>query len=90
MTIGKKLIGGYVIVLALLALVAAISFYSLNRLQTTYDRFIDVNERLVNGADELRFGIRDQIAHFRGMLLYPDLAKRFMADLQDDHREFNA
>jgi len=88
MTIGKKIIGGYVIVLALLALVTATAFYSLDRVQATYDRFIDVNERLVGGANELRFELRDQIAHYRAILLYPDLQKKYWEELQADHRQF--
>ena len=88
MTIGKKIIGGYVVVLALLALVTATAFYSLDRVQATYDRFIDVNERQVGGANELRFELRDQIAHYRAILLYPDLQKQYWEELQADHRQF--
>ncbi|MDP2241857.1 MAG: methyl-accepting chemotaxis protein, partial [Burkholderiales bacterium] len=88
MTVGKKIIGGYALVLALLAIVTIVAFYSLNRVQATYDRFIDVNERLVDGANELRFELRDQIAHYRAILLYPDLQKKYWEDLQADHRQF--
>ncbi|MDP1952826.1 MAG: MCP four helix bundle domain-containing protein, partial [Betaproteobacteria bacterium] len=88
MTIGRKIIGGYAIMLALLALVTGIAFYALDRVQATYDRFIDVNERLVDGANELRFELRDQIAHYRAILLYPDLQKKYWEDLQADHRQF--
>ncbi len=89
MTIGRKLIGGYAIVLALLALVTGIAFYSLESTQTSYDRFLDVNERLVDGSNELRFQLRSQVGHYRGMLLYPDLDKQFLSDLQTDYRQFN-
>jgi methyl-accepting chemotaxis protein len=88
MTIGRKIIGGYAIVLALLALVTIVAFYSLNRVQATYDRFLDVNERLVDGANDLRFELRDQIAHYRAILLYPDLQKKYWEDLQADRRQF--
>ncbi|MDP1535168.1 MAG: MCP four helix bundle domain-containing protein, partial [Rubrivivax sp.] len=88
MTIGRKIIGGYAFMLALLALVTGIAFYALDRVQATYDRFIDVNERLVDGANELRFELRDQIAHYRAILLYPDLQKKDWEDLQADHRQF--
>ena len=88
MTIGKKILGGYAVVLALLALVTIVAFYSLDRVQATYGRFLDVNERLVDGANELRFELRDQIAHYRAILLYPDLQKKFWEDLQADHRQF--
>ncbi len=88
MTIGKKIIGGYVVVLALLAIATSVAFYAINRTQATYDRFIDVNERLVDGANELRFELRDQIAHYRAILLYPDLQKKYWEDLQADYRQF--
>ena len=88
MTIDRKIIGGYAIVLALLLVITSVAFYSLNRVQATYDRFIDVNERLVDGANELRFETRDQSAHYRGILLYPDLQKKYWEDLQADHRQF--
>ena len=81
MTISKKIIGGYAIVLALLVLVTGIAFYSLEKTQATYDRFLDVNERLVDGANELRFELRDQVAHYRGILLYPDLQKKYWDEL---------
>ena len=88
MTIGKKIIGGYAVVLALLAIVAIVAFYAISRTQATYDRFIDVNERLVNSANELRFELRDQIAHYRGILLYPDLQKQYQDQLAADYRKF--
>ncbi|MFZ2301675.1 MAG: methyl-accepting chemotaxis protein [Gallionella sp.] len=90
MTIGRKLIGGYMLVLALLALVTGIAFYSLEKTQAAYDRFLDVNERLVDGANELRFELRNQTAHYRAILLYPDLQKKYWDDLQKDHRQFAA
>src|SRR5665647_178170 len=88
MTISKKIIGGYAIVLALLVLVTGIAFYSLEKTQATYDRFLDVDERLVDGANELRMELRDQVAHYRGILLYPDQQKKYWDELQNDHRQF--
>ena len=88
MTIGKKIIGGYIIVLALLALVTGIAFYSLARIQSTYDGFIDVDAQLVSSVDELRFQLRSQVGHYRAILLYPDQQKKYWGDLQNDHRQF--
>jgi methyl-accepting chemotaxis protein len=90
MTIGKKIIGGYVVVLGLLAIVMFVAFYSLDRVQTTYDGFIDVDEQLVEGADRLRFELNDQIGNYRGLLLYPDLRKNYLEDLQANRRRFGA
>lgn len=76
MTIGKKIIGGYAIVLALLVLVTGVAFYSLEKTRATYDRFLDVDERLVDGANELRFSLRDQVAHYRAILLSIRISRR--------------
>jgi methyl-accepting chemotaxis protein len=90
MTIGRKLIGGYLVVLALLALITGIAFYSLNETQSAYDHFLDVNERLVDGSNELRYELRNQTAHYRAILLYPDMQKKYWDDLQSDHSQFAA
>jgi len=88
MTIGKKIIAGYAIVLMLLAIVTVTAFYSINRIRPAYDKFIDVNERLVAGANGLRFELRTQIAHYRAFFLYPDLHKKYWDDLQADQTRF--
>lgn len=88
MTIGKKIIGGYVVVLTLLALAMATALFSLSTIQTTYNRFIDVNERLIEGADSLRFEMSNQVANYRGILIYPDLENRFLEQLQANRSHF--
>ncbi len=90
MTITKKLVGGYVVVLALFAIVAVVAFYSLHRTQTTYDRFLDVNERLADAAGQLRFELRSQRALYRGILLYPDQEEPYSRELEASYRAFNA
>ncbi len=89
MTIGKKIVGGYVIVLALLAIVMLTALYSLARIQATYGDFIDVDEQLVQSADRLRFELNDQVANYRGILLYPDLQKDYLEALQANRRHFS-
>ena len=89
MTIGKKIIGGYIAVLVLLAFVMFIAFYSLTRMQATYDGFIDVDAQLVEGAGKLRFELSDQVANYRGILLYSDLLKSYLEELQTNRRRFN-
>src|ERR1035437_7499302 len=84
MTIGKKIIAGYAVVLTLLAIVTIGAFYSLDRVQVTYNRFLDVNERLVEGASEIRSEAGNQVADYRGMLVYPDLQKQYGENLQAD------
>ena len=88
MSISKKIIGGYAIVLAILLVVALISFVTIGRTRASYDHFVDVNEQQVNGVKELRFELRDQIAHYRAILLYRDQQKKYWDELQDDHRQF--
>jgi len=88
MTIGRKIIGGYAVVLALLAIVIFVGFYTLDRVQASYDGFINVDEQLVKGAGRLRFELSDQVANYRGILLYSDLRKNYLDDLQANRRRF--
>lgn len=89
MTISKKIIGGYLIVLVLLIIVTVIAFYSLNIIQGAYSQFIDVRERQVEAANELRFEVRDQIAHYRAILLYSDRQEEYLENLQEDYQQFD-
>jgi methyl-accepting chemotaxis protein len=88
MTVSKKIIGGYAVVLALLALVTGISFYALDQTQTTYNRFLNVDERLLESANELRAVTFAQQTYVRGILLYPELLKLNQSLLQDADRQF--
>ena len=88
MTISRKIIGGYAIVLVVSAIAMIVAFVSISRMQTTYDRFIDVNERLADGATDLRFELRNQSAHHRGFLLFPKLQQHYSEALQADRRHF--
>lgn len=88
MTLGKKIAGGYALVLLFLIVVAGIGLYSLRNIQSSYNEFIDVSERLVAGADELRYEVRNQIAHYRAFLLYPQDREKYWSDLQQDHQRF--
>jgi methyl-accepting chemotaxis protein len=73
MTISKKIIGSYVTILALLVLVTSVAFYALNQTQATYNHFLNVDERLLEAANELRAVTFAQQTYVRGMLLYPEL-----------------
>lgn len=90
MTISKKILGGYAIILTILAITVLIFIVSINRIQMTYDHFLDVNEALVEGANELRFQLRNQTAHFRAILLAQDEVeyKKYYAKLQSDQHDF--
>ncbi len=85
MTINRKIIGGYGVVLSMLILVAISAFYSLNLVQKKYDGIIDMNDRLVDGTNAIRFEVRDQVAHYRGFLLYIDKEQEFLGKLREDY-----
>src|SRR4030043_932133 len=90
MTIGKKIIGGYAIVLVLMVIAVAPGFYGVRTTRSVYNRFTTVEERLIDGANELRFEVRDQTAHLRGLLLFHDSGKYFLDKLQEDYNQFDA
>jgi methyl-accepting chemotaxis protein len=89
MTIGRKIIGGYVLVLALLAIVTAVAFYSLKAIERTNAGFLDVNMQAILGATELQLEARDQAAQYRGLLLYPEQRARLLGELRESHRQFD-
>jgi methyl-accepting chemotaxis protein len=90
MTIGKKIFGGYALVLLLMVIAVATGFYGITTTQSVYNRFTTVEERLIDGANELRFEVRDQTAHLRGLLLFPDAEKYYQDKLQEDYNQFDA
>ncbi|MDP1527960.1 MAG: methyl-accepting chemotaxis protein, partial [Rhodoferax sp.] len=87
MTIGRKIIGGYVIVLALLALVVGVAFYALKANEKIYAGFLDVDTQGIIGAMELGRETRDQVAQFRGLLLYPEQRARLVSELRESHHQ---
>jgi CHASE3 domain sensor protein len=90
MTISRKIIGGYAVVLLMFLLVASGAFYALDMMQKQYDRFIDTREALTDGASELRIAVSSQIQHYRGLFLFPDQQQHFIRQLEQDSREFSA
>ncbi len=85
MTISRKIIGGYGVVLAVLVLVAISAFYSFHLMQEKYDEIIDINDQLVDSTNTIRFEVRDQVAHYRGFLLYRDQEQDFLGKLKEDY-----
>lgn len=88
MTISRKIIGGYAVILALLALVTSVSFYAINQTQATYNHFLNVDERLLESANELRSITFAQQTYVRGILLYPELQKLNQSLLLTNDRQF--
>lgn len=90
MTLDKKIIGGYAIVLALLTTAIAAGFYAIKTTQRTYQDIITVHERQINRANELRFETRDQLAHIRGFFLFPDERSAYLESLGEDEKQATA
>jgi methyl-accepting chemotaxis protein len=88
MGIGRKIIGGYAVVLALLALVTILAFYSLKTIDREYTKFLDVDTQAILTATQLGREARDQAAQWRGLLLFPAQHARLLADLRESHRQF--
>ncbi|SOD41093.1 HAMP domain-containing methyl-accepting chemotaxis protein [Nitrosovibrio sp. Nv4] len=88
MTISRKIIGGYVVILTLLVLVTSVAYYALSQTEATYNRFLNVDERLLEGANELRSLTFAQQTYVRGILLYPELLKENQSLLQVNDQKF--
>jgi methyl-accepting chemotaxis protein len=90
MTIGKRIIGGYAIVLALLVIVAAVAFYSLKATESAYTAFLDEDAQAIVVATELGREARDQVAQYRGLLLSSEQRSRLVNELRESHRQLDA
>jgi len=89
MTIGKKIVGGYAVVLVILIIVMSTAFYALSTIERAYTEFLDVETKAILGATELKLEVRDQTAQYRGLLLYADEQSRFLNDLRESFRQFD-
>jgi methyl-accepting chemotaxis protein len=90
MTIGRKIIAGYAVVIVLMAIASATGYYTIRTQDREYGRFSDVSRKLIDGAGELRFESRDQVAHVRGLLLFPERKEKYLESLEEDYRQFDA
>lgn len=89
MTIGTKIISGYLVILTLLVAVTATGLYSLVLVKNSYSEYLDVHDNLIEDANELRFKAMQQVANYRGLLLYPQMADHYLGSLQKGYQEFN-
>jgi len=69
-SIRKKIFAGYMLVLVFTLLVAGVTIYVNRTTEASYKQFLDVNQRLMSGARELRVSVVMQIEAFRGYLLF--------------------
>ncbi len=89
MTIGRKIIGSYLIVLALLASITALAFFSLKTTDRVYAGFFDVDVQAIIYATELEVETIDQIAKYRGMILFRDQHSVLLDGLRESRRKFD-
>jgi methyl-accepting chemotaxis protein len=88
MAISHKIIGGYVVILVLLALVTSVAFYALRQTQATYDDFLNVDERLLESGNDLMTVTYAQQSYVRGSLLYPDIRPLNQTLLEANDRQY--
>lgn len=89
MIIGKKIIGGYVIVMTLLLISAATGYYSFTVVSERYSHFIDVDEESIHRAANLRLYLEEEKGGYRGFLAYSDDPKIYLDELQQNRRDFD-
>lgn len=89
MNIGKKIIGGYAIVLALLLIAVTTGYYTVNLVQNRYSGFIDVDDKQIEDVNSLELTVESEIADYRGSLLNPDNQKEYLDQLQGQYHLFD-
>ncbi len=89
MSIGKKIIGGYVIVLALLLIAVTTGYYTVNLVQDRYSGFIDVDDKQIEDVNALELIVESEIADYRGFLLNTDNPKEYLDGLQGQYSLFD-
>ena len=72
MTIPKKIYAGYLLAILFTMIVAGTALYVLNGTVQSYQGFIDINQRLVLNAAELRTAVLRQVGGYRGFLAFAD------------------
>ncbi len=86
MTVGRKILGGYAIVLIALVLVVVVAVYALKATETAYSSFLEVESTALVLATELGREARDQTAQYRALLLYPAQFAERLVELRNSHR----
>lgn len=89
MTIGRKIMTGYLVLLVLLMIVAVIGIVGLRTIESRYTHFLDVDEKLVNASNILLYETANQPRYFRGFLLYDDLRDKYRNELEETYKRFD-
>jgi methyl-accepting chemotaxis protein len=90
MTVGRKIIAGYALVLALMVIAVGGGSYAMRRVQAAYTQFIDEDTQLILGATQLKLELRDQTAQYRGLLLFPQDEERLLGELRNSYVQLDA
>ncbi len=90
LTIGRKILAGYAVILFLLVVTAVVAYRSLQSAETMYGAFLDVDTPAVMEAEKLASEAREQIAEYRGALSYPGRIEEFARELRESHRRFDS
>lgn len=88
MTIGKKILGGYMAMSVLLVIVAALGLYSLRKVGSSYSQVLEKRQRVDSEVQQLTYEVRDQDAQYRGFLLYPGYQARYEDSLFVSYGQF--
>jgi len=89
MTIGRKIIGGYAVVMVLLLIAVTTGYYTINLIQDKYNGFIDVDDKQIEDVNNLELIVESEIADYRGFLLNPDSQKEYLDGSQVQYRLFD-
>ncbi|PWB56974.1 MAG: chemotaxis protein [Candidatus Methanoperedenaceae archaeon] len=88
MSIGKKIIGGYIFVLLLMIIAVSVGYYSINIVDKNYNKLIDFGEVQILNSGTLRLLVEQQKADYQGLLLYKDDPKTYQDLLYEDRKLF--
>lgn len=89
MTISKKLLWGYGVVLALLMVVTTVAIFALQRTQSTYDDLVQLNSKIVDEANTMARSVREQVSHYRGALIHENEKTEYTQRLAEARNVFS-
>lgn len=89
MTIPRKIIGGYAILLALFLLVALGAFSAFQNVQKSYEHYLSQTHAVLTGFSDLRFAASNEVRHYRGLFLFPDQQQTLVPNLAEDVQAFH-
>jgi len=89
LSLDRKIMGGYLVVLVLMIIVATVGITGLSTIDSRYSKFLDVYEKLVDASNMLLYETANQPRYFRGYFLYPQLRDDYDQKLHDTYDRFD-